>query len=73
MDMVISLFLMSDVQLIALTFLLTGVVIYLVDYKSLRTKSANQREARFAKGASHAYIWGSLAVIIGVQVLGWLV
>lgn len=73
MDTVISLFLMSDVRLIAFTFVLTGIIIYFVDYKSFRSKTANRREARFTKVISHTYVWGALLVIALVQVLGWFV
>lgn len=73
LDTIISLFLMSDVRLVTATFLLTGIVVYLVEYREFRSKTANQREARFTKLVSHTYIWGSVGVIIGVQVLGWFV
>ncbi len=72
MDFVIQLFLMSDANLVALIFLITGVVVYFVDYKMFKQKSANYREAKFSRGAAYVYILGGAVLMMGLRVVDWL-
>jgi len=72
MDFVIQLLLMSDANLIASIFLITGILVYFVDYKLFKKKPGNHREASFSRATAYVYVIGSTAVMVGLQVMNLL-
>lgn len=71
MEFAIQLVMMSDIRFEAIVFLVTGCLVYLIDYKMFRQIPTHHREAMFTRAIASVYVIGSVVVFIGVQLVSW--
>jgi len=73
MDFAIQLVLMSDIRFETSVFLITGLLVYLVEYRMFRHMPSHHREASATKAIAYVYVIGSIVVFLGLQCLSWFI
>lgn len=73
MNFRISYMMLGDIRLFEVAFFLVGLLIHFADYKYFKDQKGYHREAVFSHVVSRLFIYGSIVVFVGLQILNWFV
>ncbi|WAH38731.1 hypothetical protein [Alicyclobacillus dauci] len=72
MDLAFQLLIFSHARMNVTMFVLTGIMAYFIDYRSLRDEPQFRREATLVRITAFVFCIGGLAVLVAFQILVWL-